>query len=245
MSQPVIGICAVLETARWSFWEQPAAVVAATYLSKIQAAGGVPVGLIPDVRAVEQPALLLDRIDGLMLIGGVDLEPATYGAVKTARTEATAPVRDEFELALTRAAIERDLPILGICRGLQILNVATGGTLHEHLLDAGYTEHRPAPGYLDSATFHDIEVDVNSLAASMAGSGVQTVNSHHHQGIDVLGRGAVVTARAVADQLPEALEWPACRYVLGVQWHPESTDLQHAMHDFVAAARTTRKDQPA
>ncbi|XTP38427.1 gamma-glutamyl-gamma-aminobutyrate hydrolase family protein (plasmid) [Mycobacterium sp. TJFP1] len=236
MTIPVVGLCAAFETARWGFWNQPAAVISATYLAKIHASGGLAIGLIPDDRVAEDPHLVLDRIDGLMLIGGVDLEPDSYGAAKTARTEATAPERDRFEIALAGAAIERDFPVFGICRGMQVLNVATGGTLHEHLLDAGYTEHRPSPGRLDSATFHDVEVDAGTLAASLIGAGVQTVNSHHHQGVNELGQGAVASARSIADGLPEALEWPACTYVLGVQWHPEFADLQHVMSDFIAAA---------
>lgn len=246
MTTPVIGICAAYEPARWGFWEQPAAIVPATYLDKVHAAGGLPLGLIPDARAVRRPDLVLDRIDGLLLIGGVDLEPAAYGAVKTGRTEATVPERDEFELALTRAALARGLPILGICRGMQILNVATGGTLHQHLLDAGFGEHRRSPGRLDSETFHEVDVVPCSHAASLAGGGVQVVNSHHHQGVAVLGAGAAVTAWSVPDRLPEAIEFPDHDYVLGVQWHPEVEHLQHALTDFVAvAARTAKEDQPA
>lgn len=243
---PVIGVCAAFERARWSFWDQPAAIVSSTYLNKINHAGGLAIGLIPGPDVTESPELLLRRIDGLLLIGGADLEPASYGAPRTERTEATVPTRDAFELALARAALEADIPVLGICRGMQILNVATGGTLHQHLLDVGFGEHRPSPGRLDDATFHDVEVDVDTYAASMTGSGLQVINSHHHQGVDKLGAGAVVTARSVPDGLPEALEWPTRRYALGVQWHPEAIELEHALTDFVhAAAHTARRDQPA
>lgn len=244
MPTPIIGICSAFEVARWGFWAQQAALVPGTYLSKVHAAGGLPIGLIPDERAATQPDILLDRIDGLMLIGGVDVEPSSYGGTKSDRTEATEPRRDAFELALTRAAMRRDIPILGICRGLQVLNVAAGGTLHEHLLDEGYNEHRPSPGRLDGATFHDVEVEIGTLAASMIGSGVQTVNSHHHQGIDALGNGAIVSAHSVPDRLPEAIEWPSCGYVLGVQWHPESADLGHALSDFVRAAAKSAERSP-
>lgn len=245
MSVPIIGVCAASEKARWGFWNIQAAIVSSTYVAKIRAAGGMAMGLIPDPRVTDEPDLILDRVDALMLIGGVDLEPATYGKVKTDRTEATAPDRDEFELALTRGALRRDMPILGICRGMQVLNVATGGTLHEHLRDVGYVEHRPAPGRIDSATFHEVVVEPDTWAASMIGSGVQTVNSHHHQGVDVLGDGAVITARALPDGLPEALEWPHYRYALGVQWHPESVDLQHALNDFASAAAESKKGRVA
>lgn len=236
MATPVIGICAAFERARWGYWHQEAAIVPATYLAKTQAAGGVPLGLIPNAHATDRPELLLDRLGGLLLIGGVDVEPASYGAEKTGRTEQTEPRRDDFELALVRAAMRRDLPILGICRGVQVLNIATGGTLHQHLPDAGFDEHRRSPGRLDGTTFHDVEVDCDTLAARLSGSGVQAVNSHHHQGVDELGDGAVVTARSLPDRLPEALEWPSRRYVLGVQWHPEVAELDHALTDFVSAA---------
>ncbi|WP_029106346.1 gamma-glutamyl-gamma-aminobutyrate hydrolase family protein [Mycobacterium sp. URHD0025] len=236
MPAPVIGVCAAFETASWGFWNQQAAIVPATYLAKIHAAGGVPLGLIPDTYAVQNPGLLVDRIDGLLLIGGVDVEPSSYGAADNGRTEATEPLRDEFELVVTRAAMRRDIPVLGVCRGMQVLNVAAGGTLHQHLLDVGYAEHRPSPGRLDDATFHEVEVDCDTHAAMLCGSGIQTVNSHHHQGVDQLGHGAVVTARSLPDQLPEAIEWPDHRYALGVQWHPEAAELQHALTDFIASA---------
>ncbi|GHE76515.1 gamma-glutamyl-gamma-aminobutyrate hydrolase [Amycolatopsis deserti] len=246
MRTPVIGVCAAFEPARWGFWDQPAAILPATYLDKVRAAGGLPVGLVPDPRATQRPGLVLERVDGLLLIGGVDLEPETYGAVRSPRTEATVPERDAFELALARAALARDLPVLGICRGMQILNVAAGGTLHQHLTDAGFAEHRRSPGRLDSATFHEIDVVPCSLAESLSGSGVQVVNSHHHQGVDALGQGAVVSAWSLPDRLPEAIEFPSCQYALGVQWHPEVDHLQHALTAFVAvAARPAREDQPA
>ena len=243
---PLIGVCAAFETAQWSCWTQRAAVVADTYLTKIGDAGGLPIVLVPEPRSTAAPELLLDRIDALMLIGGVDLEPASYGSHRTARTEATAPMRDAFEIALARAALARDLPVLGICRGMQILNVATGGTLHQHLADRGYAEHRPQPGRLDDATFHDVDVAAGTLAAALCGAGTQRVNSHHHQGVAALGDGAVVTAHSTQDGLPEALEWPSQRYALGVQWHPESTSLQHALDEFVcAAARNIARNQHA
>ena len=222
MTPPIIGICAAYETAAWSFWKQPAAIVSSTYINKVCDAGGLGIGLIPHPAVLSYPWLILNRIDGLLLIGGADLEPSSYGRQRTERTEATAPDRDAFELALAQAALAADLPVLGICRGLQILNVAAGGTLHQHLLDEGYAQHRPSPGRLDHQTFHDIDVNPGTLAAHMTGAGVSRVNSHHHQGISTVGQGAVVTARSLPDGLPEALEWPQSRYALGVQWHPEA-----------------------
>jgi putative glutamine amidotransferase len=238
---PVIGVCAAFETAQWGFWHQQAAIVPGTYLDKVQAAGGMAIGLLPDRRAARHPAVLVDRIDGLLVIGGVDFDPESYGAPRSARVEATEPLRDAFELALVREAMRRDLPILGVCRGMQILNVATGGNLHQHLTDAGFTDHRRKPGRLDHETFHEVDVDCDTHAAALSGSGLQVVNSHHHQGVDVLGKGAVVTARSVPDGLPEALEWPGRRYVLGVQWHPEAVELAHALTHFVTTATQTAR----
>ncbi|EME22662.1 peptidase C26 [Rhodococcus triatomae BKS 15-14] len=241
---PVIGVCAAFEAARWGFWDQRAAIVPATYLDKIATAGAIAIGLLPDERGAGEPDALLDRVDGLMLVGGVDVSPASYGEPQSDRTEATEPLRDTFELNLARAAMLRDIPILGICRGLQIMNVATGGTLHQHLLDAGYAEHRPSPGRLDHATFHEVDVVSGTRAAAVCGAGVQVVNSHHHQGVDVLGDGAVVTARSLPDHVPEALEWPQQRFALGVQWHPEAAELSHALTDFVSCTAETAPGEP-
>ncbi len=236
MTPPIIGICTAFEIAHWGFWKQEAAIVPSTYINKIRLAGGLPIGLIPDEQAAQDPTTLIDRIDALLLIGGIDVEPTFYGEDKTERTEATEPRRDLFELSLARRAMAQDIPILGVCRGMQILNVAAGGTLHQHLGDVGFAEHRRSPGRLDSTTFHEIEVQPGTHAASLSGSGIQVVNSHHHQGVDRLGDGAVVTARSLPDQLPEALEWPDRRYALGVQWHPEAIELEHALTDFVKNA---------
>ncbi len=238
---PLIGDCTAFEEATWGFWTQEAAIVPSTYVARIRAAGGIAVGLIPDDRTTSCSGALLERVDALPLVGGVDVDPSSYGAVRSPCPEATEPRRDVFEIALARAALQRDVPILGICRGMQVLNVASGGTLHQHLIDSGFQQHRPRPGRLDRSTFHGVKVTPSWLAASLAGPGTQVVNSHHHQGVDAIGAGAVVTARLVPDELPEAIEWPSHRYALGVQWHPESPDLQRAFDDLVAAAAASRK----
>lgn len=235
-TRPIIGICAATDTASWGFWTQPAAIVGESYLDRVRDAGGLPLALVPTPLADGDAARLLTRIDGLLLIGGVDLEPAGYGEQPGDRLEATSPARDAFELALARAALRLDVPTLGVCRGLQIMNVATGGTLHQHLADAGFGEHRAAPGRLDAASFHPVELEPGSRAAQLAGTTRAQVASHHHQGVARLGTGAVVTGRAVPDGLPEALEWPRLRYALGVQWHPESAALDHRFDGLVAAA---------
>lgn len=233
--RPLIGICAAAERAAWSFWDQPAALVADTYLSAVRRGGGTPVVLSPEPVEEAQIASHAAWLDGLLLIGGADIDPATYGQSATARTEATYPMRDAFEIAFARAALAWDLPVLGICRGLQILNVATGGTLHQHLLDAGFGEHRPVPGSLDASTHHDVDLEPGT---SLDAWGVRrlTVNSHHHQGIDRVGDGGTVAARAAHDGLVEAVQWPQSRHALGVQWHPEALDLDLAIADLVAAS---------
>lgn len=232
--RPLIGICAAWERAAWSFWDQQAAVVAGTYLSAVRRAGGTPVVLVPEPLAEAQIESHGAWLDGLLLIGGADLDPASYGQPAATRTEATVPLRDAFEIALVRAAFAWDLPVLGICRGLQILNVATGGTLHQHVTDAGFAEHRPLPGSLGEPTRHAVVVEPGSSLA-VDGPGPITVNSHHHQGIDRVGEDGRVAARA-EDGLVEAVEWPRMRHALGVQWHPEELELDTTIADLVAAA---------
>ncbi|WP_432950951.1 gamma-glutamyl-gamma-aminobutyrate hydrolase family protein [Kribbella sp. CA-253562] len=235
-------MCAAFEAASWGYWtRQSAAILSAHYLRKVQDAGALVIGLVPDQRGIADPVGLVERIDGLLLAGGVDVDPENYGHSASAHLEATVPMRDEFELALTRAAFERDLPVLGICRGLHIMNVAHGGTLHQHLDADRFTNHRPTPGRLDESTYHAVDVLPATLAAQALGAGVQQVNSHHHQGIDRVGTGAVVTARAAGDNLPEALEWEAQRFALGVQWHPEAMPGDNTVDAFVRAVRTSQR----
>lgn len=148
MTAPIIGICAAIETASWGIWTQQAAVVPGDYVTKVQASGGIAVALLPDPAVAKDPGILLDPIDGLLLIGGTDVHPETYGQSVWTHLEPMTPLRDEFELALTRAEFARDLPPLGICRGLQIMNVANGGTLHQELDERGFAGHRAYPGSL-------------------------------------------------------------------------------------------------
>ena len=181
-----------------------------TYLQAIERAGGVPVVLPPCVSDVEG---LLARLDAVCLSGGPDLDPAAYGAPdRHAELGPTEPSLDEFELALARAALDRAVPVLGICRGAQALNVACGGTLHQHVPD-----HRQAvPGCEPS---HDVEILAGTRLAGLLGAGALRVNSFHHQAVDRLGDGLRVAARA-ADGTVEAIEGPG--FALGVQWHAEA-----------------------
>ncbi len=143
MDRPVIGMCTALERARWSVWDQPAVLLARSYVDAVHGAGGLAVLLPPDPQLVQQPDEALELIDGLLLAGGADLDPASYGEPAHAETQDAVPERDAFEIALTRAAIERDVPVLGICRGMQLINVALGGTLIQHLPE--HLGHRGAP----------------------------------------------------------------------------------------------------
>ena len=186
-----------------------------TYMRAIEEAGGMPVVLPPLGDAVAY----LDRLDGICLSGGPDLDPDAYGATERhAELGPTEPGLDAFELELARAADARGLPLLGICRGAQALNVARGGTLHQHL--PGHRQTEPA-----TATTHTVHVEPGSHLARLAGTGVLRVNSFHHQAVDVLGRGLRAVAYA-ADGTVEAVEAPGLRLVLGVQWHAEGLTAQ-------------------
>jgi putative glutamine amidotransferase len=230
---PVIGICAVKERARWAFWDQTAHLVADTYVSAVQDTGALAVLLPVDSR---DPDKLLDRIDGLMVIGGADLDPAVYGQERSEATENTYRDRDEFELALTRGAVERGLPFLGICRGMQLLNVALGGTINQNLVAAdGTNPHRRIVGTF-VGTEHDIDLAAGSLVARATGEEIHEARCHHHQAIDRLGNGLVVTASA-RDGVPEAIELEGDDdWVLGVQWHPEAGDKRQLFKAFTEAA---------
>lgn len=195
-------------------WRQPAHLVADTYVSAVQRAGGLAVLLAVDAHPAEQ---LLELVDGLVLIGGADVDPATYHAERSPVTEAIYPERDRFELALVHAAVGRELPVLGICRGMQMINVAFGGTLHQ---DISPSTHRLKLGSFEG-TEQQIELAPGSLARRATGEAVHVARCHHHQAVAELGKGLRVTGRARSDGLPEALEAADARWLLGVQWHPE------------------------
>ncbi len=238
--RPVIGICTALTDATWGVWNQRAALLNFAYIEAIQRAGGLAVMIPPDEALERNPDEMLDLIDALILAGGDDLDPASYGAEPHPQTIHTVPERDRPELALTRAAVERDMPVLGICRGMQLMNVAFGGTLKQHLPDEyGHEDHRRFPGSFDGAD-HDVRLSAGSLAASAAGQELHPTKSHHHQGIDEVGDGLVVTGLSVLDDLPEAIEDPQRRYVLGVQWHPEADQTSQVVASLVQEARDYR-----
>jgi putative glutamine amidotransferase len=235
--RPVIGLCTALERARWGVWDSHAVLLDRNYVDAVQRAGGLAVLLPPDPLLVEQPDEVLDRIDGLLLAGGADLDPSAYGAEAHPKTAGTVPERDAFELALATRALERDLPFLGVCRGMQVMNVARGGTLIQHLPDdLGHEDHRRALGTFDDAD-HDVRLADGSLAARVAGETLHPTKSHHHQGVDRIGDGLQVTGWATIDDLPEALEVPGHRFALGVQWHPEADATSPLIAGLVEEAR--------
>jgi putative glutamine amidotransferase len=236
---PVIGISAYAEQARWGAWDSPALLLPRRYADCVAAAGGVPV-LLPPVPGIEHAVA---RLDGLILSGGGDIDPAAFGADAAPETRGVKPARDAAEFALVTAAFERGLPFLGICRGLQVLNVARGGTLHQHLpAVVGHDGHRPALGSYGS---HLVTVAPWSRLAGLLGAAGEpdglAVPTHHHQAIDRLGEGLTATAWA-ADGIIEAVEVAAPAsgngfpLALAVQWHPEAGTDPRLFQALVAAA---------
>jgi putative glutamine amidotransferase len=235
--RPVIGIVASIEQTKYGAWDKPCALIQLTYIEAIQRAGGMAVMIPPDPALVDNPDEILDRIDALLLAGGADIDPATYGQEPHPESVGFIPRRDEIELALLPRAIERDMPTLCICRGMQALNIVRGGTLLQHLPDVLHSdEHRRHSGTFDGNE-HDVQLDAGSLAAQAAATDLTMTKSHHHQGIDKVGEGLIVTGRSVDDDLPEAIEMPDRGYVLGVQWHPEADEASHIIESLVAKAR--------
>jgi len=234
--QPIVGIVAAVEHCKWTVWEQEAVVLAANYLSSVQAAGGVPM-IIPVINASEaQINRQLDAVDAVIIAGGSDVEPSLYGAETDPNCETTDLPRDEFEIPLTLAALERGIPLLGICRGMQILNVALGGTLEQDLLHGERTGfHRPIVGNLTDSLHGVTPVD-GTLVSQVMNQAQAEVASHHHQAVDRLGKGISIGAVSEHDQTCEAIELDGARFAVGVQWHAEATPGDTFIPALVAAA---------
>jgi putative glutamine amidotransferase len=236
MDRPVIGLCAALEQARWSVWDQQAVLLPRSYVNAVQRAGGMALLVAPDPALVDEPDQVLDLLDGLILAGGADIDPSAYGRSRHPNTVATVPERDDFEIALVRRALERDLPVLAICRGMQLMNVALGGSLHQHLPEShGHEDHRRVSGSFDGAD-HDVNLQADSLIGRVTGETTHSTKSHHHQGVDGVGEGLKVTGWSALDDLPEVLELPGRRFALGVQWHPEADETSPLIVALVAEA---------
>ncbi len=229
--RPVVGICAAVERARWAAWDYEVNLSQRTYSREVAAAGAQPVLLPPTEEMTTAPEEVLDLLDALILAGGGDVDPGTYGASADERTANTRPERDAFEVALCRAALDRDLPLLGVCRGMQILNVALGGDLVQHLDTASTHLHTPG-----EFTDHDVVLEPGSLAARAAGCERISVRSHHHQGLGRLGEGLVVSGRA-DDGVVEAVELPDRTFALAIIWHAEEERDGALIRSFVEATR--------
>jgi putative glutamine amidotransferase len=235
-SEPVVGISAYAEPAQWAAWEAPATLVPQPYVDRVAAAGCVPV-VLPPVPGIEQ---LISRLNGLLLIGGGDLNPVLYTAQPHPLTSRVHQMRDAAELALLQAAMEAGLPVLGICRGLQILNVFQGGTLRQHLPEAvGHDGHAPLPTAYGTEA---VRVAPGSRIAAILGRESLQVPCHHHQAIGRLGAG--LTASAWSDDgVVEAVEFAGHPFAIAVQWHPEVSE-DHSLFLALAAAARTRLTEP-
>ena len=216
MGKPVIGITTYLTRATWGAWDMEAALVPSDYVRAVERSGGTPLLVPPGADAEATLAV----VDGLIFTGGSDLDPELYGEAAHPETNGIVRERDDFELGLMQAALERDVPMLAICRGSQVLNVALGGGIEQHVPDrVGNDVHKETPGVFAE---HNVDVVPGTRLESLLGER-HDVKSHHHQGFGELGEGLCESARA-PDGTIEALEDPARRFALGVLWHPEAGD---------------------
>ena len=228
-STPVIGITAYVEQARWGVWDLPACLLPFRYVERVEAAGARAV-VLPPTRGDDA---VLDRLDGVVLAGGADLDPGLYGAQPHPQTTGVRPDRDAAEVPLLQAALDRDMPVLGICRGMQLLSVVSGGALVQHLPETvGHDGHRPAPGQYGA---HDVRLEPGSRLHGVLGARVQ-VPSYHHQGIS--SAGSLAITGWAHDGTPEAVEDPDRRFAVGVLWHPEMSEDLRLFEALVDAAAT-------
>jgi putative glutamine amidotransferase len=231
--RPIIGITSYAQEASWGYWTLPAALLPWSYVASVEAAGGRPLLVPPSNEGVEETLAVLD---GLILSGGADLDPEVYGADRHPETTLVHPHRDSAELALLRAALELDMPVLAICRGMQMLNVVHGGGLHQHLPElVGHDGHRAMPGTFSD---HEVRLDAGSRIGALIGQ-TAPVKSSHHQGVDRVGDGLEVAGWA-EDGSIEAIEDPRRRFAIGVLWHPEEGEDKRLFEALVEEARTYR-----
>src|SRR6476620_3649284 len=227
--RPLIGITTYLTSARFGAWEEESALVPADYVRAVERAGGRALLVPPSDDGVEET---LDALDGIVFSGGSDLDPATYGHDRHEATGGIVKERDRAELALLEAALARDMPVLAVCRGSQVLNVARGGDLVQHLPDVtGDERHKHAPGTFAD---HDVRLAAGSRVGTLLGEHAP-VKSHHHQGFGRLGEGLTEVAWA-DDGTLEAVEDPSRRFAVGVLWHPEAGDDTRLFEELVRQA---------
>jgi len=233
MTRPVVGITTYAQEASFGVWKTPAALIPLDYVDAVERAGGRPLLISPSEHGVDET---LDALDAIVFSGGADVDPSAYGADPHPETDAPQGRRDAGEMALLTAALQRDMPTLAICRGFQLLNVARGGDLVQHLPETvGHEDHRQVPGTFSE---HPVEVREGSKLASIVG-GTPDVTSHHHQSVGRLGEGLVETAWA-SDGTIEGVEDPSRRFAVGVQWHPEAGDDTALFSTLVDEARAYR-----
>jgi putative glutamine amidotransferase len=236
VAKPLVGITTYVEEASWGSWTLDAALIPYAYVRAVERAGGRALLVPPSGDGVEET---LDALDGLVLSGGNDVDPESYGAEAHEETNATRPERDRGELALLEGALARDLPVLAVCRGFQVLNVARGGDLVQHLPDVvGSEQHREVKGVFSD---HGVKIDDGSRLGSVLGDRAP-VKSHHHQGVGRVGEGLVEVAWA-DDGTIEGLEDPERRFAVGVLWHPEAGEDQKLFEALVAEARAYREER--
>jgi putative glutamine amidotransferase len=236
VARPLIGITAYVEPAKWGAWELSSALVPHMYVEAIERAGGRALLVPPSTEGVDET---LDALDGLLFSGGADLDPSTYGQEAHPETNGTRPDRDHGELALLTAALERDMPVLAVCRGSQVLNVARGGDLVQHLPEVvGDERHKHTPGVFAD---HDVRVEPGSKVGEVLGDRAP-VKSHHHQGYGRVGEGLREVAWA-DDGTVEALEDPEKRFAVGVLWHPEAGEDAALFDALVEQARAYHQDR--
>ncbi len=231
-----VGITAAVEQARWGAWDEIVTMAPRSYARAVQDAGGLALLLPPDDAAEAVPERWLDRIDALLLAGGSDIDPASYSQPPHPETKGIRPERDRFEIVLVGAALRRGMPVLGVCRGMQLLNVALGGDVVQHLPDVtGRSDHRHTPG---SYSDHEVRLRPDSLAARVIGPERTLVKSHHHQGLGELGEGLQESGWA-DDGVVEAIELEAGAhpFALGVLWHPEEEERSRVIGALVEAAK--------
>jgi gamma-glutamyl-gamma-aminobutyrate hydrolase PuuD len=233
VARPLIGITTYITPAKWSYWELEAALIPVDYVRAIERAGGRALLVPPSEDGVEET---LQALDGLLFSGGSDLDPDLYDQEAHDETFGIHEERDRAELALLEAALRRDMPVLAICRGSQVLNVARGGDLVQHLPDVvGDEKHKHTPGTFAD---HDVTLESGTRLGSLLGDHAP-VKSHHHQGIGRIGEGLRVAAHA-EDGTVEAVEDPGRRFAVGVLWHPEAGDDARLFEELVREAAQYR-----